>query len=83
MTFAVEQEYEQVGASRGLANHDRDLLHELSRHVDSYWRMDQYIANADWRDNLRNFWEDLKHQEENNIHRMKQLLAEEIRNDCF
>jgi hypothetical protein len=83
MTFAAEQELQHVGASRGMADHDHDLVHELSRRTDSLWRMDQYIANADWRDNLRRFWEDLKQQEEQNIQRMKQLLAEEIRNGCF
>jgi hypothetical protein len=83
MTFAAERELERIGTSRGMADHDHDLVHELSRRLDTMWRLDQYIANADWRDNLRQFWEELKQQEENNIRRMKQLLAEEIRNDCF
>lgn len=83
MTFAAQQEMEHLGASRGMADHDHDLVHELSRRLDTLWRIDQYIVNADWRENLKQFWTQLKTQEEHNIQRMKQLLAEEIRNDCF
>ncbi len=83
MTFEAEPQFEQLGATRAVANHDHDLVHELSRRLDTVWRLDQYIANADWRENLREFWIELKQQEERNIERMKVLLAEEVRNDCF
>jgi hypothetical protein len=83
MTLVAEQEMERLGASRGISDHDHDLVHELSRRLDSMWRYDQYIANADWRDNIRQFWEDVKAQEEKNICRLKELIAEEIRNECF
>ena len=83
MTLAADRELERIGVSRGMADHDHDIVHELSRRLDTVWRLDQYIANADWRDNQRQFWTELKQQEEGNIQRMKQLLAEEIRNDCF
>jgi len=83
MTLAAEQELQHIGKSSGCADHDHDLVHELSRRLDCLWRYDQYIANADWRSNLRHFWEDMKNQEEQNIHRMKDLLKEEIQSGCF
>ncbi len=83
MSFATEQELEHLSASSDMANHDRDLVQELSRRLDTARRLDQYIANADWRENLKHFWGELKQQEEHNIARMKQLLIEEIRNECF
>lgn len=83
MTLIAEQEMEQLGGSRACANHDHDLVHELSRRLDSMWRYDQYIKNAEWRDGIRQFWEEVKLQEEQNIERLKELIGEEIRNDCF
>ena len=47
------------------------------------WRYDQYIANAESRDSLRQFWIDTKAQKQRNIDRLKQLLADEIWNQCF
>lgn len=83
MTLAAEQELKHVGETRGCADHDHDLVHELSRRLDALWRYDQYIANARERENLRQFWQDAKEQEQTNIERIKQLIAEEVRNDCF
>jgi hypothetical protein len=83
MTLAAEKELAHLGESSGCADHDHDLIHELSRRLDALWRYDQYIANADWRDSLRQFWCDMKAQEEHNIQRLKELLAGELRNNCF
>ena len=74
---------QHVGESKGCENHDHDLIHELGKRLDSLWRQDQYIANADWRDNLKHFWCDMKEQEQKNIDRLKQLLKEEVSNGCF
>jgi hypothetical protein len=83
MTLAAEQELKHVGETQGCAHHDHDLIHELSRRLDALWRYDQYIANAASRDKLTSFWEDVKAQEEDNIKRLKELVAEEVRNCCF
>ena len=83
MSIAAEREMQHLGETSGCADHDHDLVHELSRRLDSIWRYDQYIANAEWRDNLRNFWSDMKAQEQENIKRLKELLADEIRCGCF
>ncbi len=74
---------QHLGETRGIADHDHDLVHELSKRIDSLWRYDQYIANAEWRDEIRGFWEDVKSQEQQNIQRLKQLIAQEVQNDCF
>lgn len=83
MTLAAEREIEHIGETRGCADHDHDLVHELSRRLDALWRYDQYIANADWRHNLRDFWERLKAQEQANINELKQLIREEVNSQCF
>lgn len=83
MALAAEQELEHLGETQGCADHDHDVIHELSRRLDSLWRYDQYIANAGWRDNLRAFWEEMKAQEMDNVQRLKGLLAEEVKNGCF
>lgn len=83
MTMAAERELEHLGETTGCADHDHDLVHELSRRLDSLWRYDQYIANAEWRDNLKQFWIDAKNQEQESIERLKELLAAEVQNGCF
>lgn len=83
MTLVAEKELTHMGQTQGCADHDHDLIHELSRRLDALWRYDQYIANADWRDGLRQFWLDVKSQEQRNIQRLKELLATEVRNGCL
>lgn len=83
MTLAAEQELKHVGETQGCAAHDHDLIHELSRRLDALWRYDQYIANSEWRDKQRQFWEDMKQQEQANIERLKGLISEEVQNGCF
>lgn len=83
MTLAAQRELEHLGESRGCADHDHDLVHELSRRLDSLWRYDQYIANSESRDNLKQMWSELKSQDEQNIRRLKELVKEEVRNECF
>jgi hypothetical protein len=51
--------------------------------LDNLWRYDQYIANAEWRDDLRQFWMDAKVMEQQAISRLKQLIAREVDHGCF
>lgn len=83
MTLAAEKELQHLGETEGCADHDHDLVHELSRRLDALWRYDQYIANADWRVEMRSFWQNVKNQELANIVRIKKLIAEEVEADCF
>ena len=83
MYLAAEKELSHLGETSGCADHDHDLIHELSRRPDSLWRYDQYMANAEWRDELRQFWQDAKAQEKQAIQRLKELVIQEVRNGCF
>jgi hypothetical protein len=83
MALAAEKELEHIGESCGCADHDHDLIHDLSKRLDALWRYDQYIANADGKPALQALWRDLKKQELANIQRAKQMIAEEVRQNCF
>jgi protoheme ferro-lyase len=79
----VEQEYAHIGETHAAADHDRDLVHELSKRLDAVWRYDQYLANAEWREDLQELWRDLREQDQRVINRLKGLIAREIENHCF
>lgn len=83
MYLAAEKELSHIGETSGCADHDHDLVHELSRRLDALWRYDQYIANAEWREELRAFWQDCKASEQQAICRLRQLIRTEVENDCF
>ncbi len=83
MTLAAERELEHLGETCGCADHDHDLVHELSRRLDMIWRYDQYIANAESRNEIKKLWCEMKAQEQENVTRIKKVLKEEIQNGCF
>ncbi len=83
-TGTVEKpEYAHVGESRGAENHDHDMIRELGRRLEFLWHCDQYIANSDGDSQLQTLWRDLKRQEQANIQRMKQMIVEHVKKDCF
>ncbi len=83
MVLVADRQLQHIGETRGCEDHDHDLIHELSERLDSLWRYDQYIANADGHPDLQNFWRDIKQQEQGNVKRIKQLIGDEIGNGCF
>ncbi len=83
MPLAAQEQMEHIGESSAIADHDHDMIHELSKRIDAVWRFDQYIANAGDDQELKQFWSNLKSQEEQNVKRLKQLVAEHISKDCF
>lgn len=83
MSMVAEKEMEQIGKSKAIANHDHDMIHELSKRIDAVWRFDQYIANAEGDSELQDFWRELKEQEQENVRRLKEFVAEHIEKDCF
>ena len=83
MTLAAEKELEHIGETCGCADHDHDLIHDLSKRLDALWRYDQYIANAKGKTALQDLWHEFKRQEIDNIARVKKMIAEEIRTGCF
>jgi hypothetical protein len=83
MSLTAEREYKYIGTTFGAEDHDYDLVHELSRRLESLWRSDQSIANAEGKPALQAFWRDLKRQEQHNIERLKELIRCEIDEGCF
>ena len=78
-----DSQWEHIGESQGCADHDHDLVHELSRRLDALWRYDQFIANADGHSALQACWRDFKTQEIGCVARLKALLLEEVQGGCF
>lgn len=83
MTLAAEREMEHIGETAGVANHDHDLIQDLSLRLDSLWRYDQYIANAEGKPNVQECWRKMKQQEQENIKQLKRLISEEVQQGCF
>jgi len=73
-----QKEVAHLGESRGVADHDHDMVHDLSRRLDALWRYDQYIANAKNYESVQSFWKRMKEQEQQNIIELKRLLSEHI-----
>jgi len=81
--MATAEQTRHIGDTSAMADHDHDLVHELSKRTDGVWRYDQYIANAEGKSELQEFWRSLKDQDQENVDRLKDLIAKEVKNDCF
>jgi hypothetical protein len=67
MTMAAEKQHEKIGATKGLEDHDYDLVRELSRRLNLLWHCDQYIANAEGDASLQTLWRELKQKEQGSV----------------
>ena len=83
MSMKADQEYAHLGETRGMEDHDHDLIHDLSRRLDCLWRYDQYIANADGHAELQAFWREVKSLEQTNIEQLKKLVRKHVQSNCF
>jgi hypothetical protein len=83
MTLTAEKEMQHIGETRGMEDHDHDVVHELSKRLDALWRYDQYIANAEGHRDLEAFWRKLKEQEQENVRQLRQMVKQEIEAGCF
>jgi hypothetical protein len=83
MAATAEKAVEHLGETKGAPNHDYDMVHELDRRLEALWRYDQYIANADRDNELQGLWRDFKRQEQDNVKRLKQMIAKHIKENCF
>lgn len=83
MALTAEKEMRHIGETSGAANHDHDMIHDLSKRLDALWRYDQYIANASDDEELSAFWKSVKQQDEKNAQRLKDLIKKHVRDDCF
>lgn len=82
MTIA-EKSTKHIGESKGAANHDHDMIHELSKRLDAVWRYDQYIANAEGNEELTKLWNDFKVEEQVNVSRLKSVIKKHVDQNCF
>lgn len=78
-----QKEVEHLGETKGVQDHDHDMIHDLSRRLDMLWRYDQYITNAEEYEKIQKFWTKMKDQEQKNINELKNLLSEHIKTACF
>jgi hypothetical protein len=83
MSMTTDKEYEHLGETRGMEDHDHDLIHDLSRRLDCVWRFDQYIANAAGRPEIQEFWRNSKTQEQKSIEQLKKLIKQHVQSNCF
>ena len=83
MALATEKKTQDMGKTAGAANHDHDMVHDLSKRLDALWRYDQYIANAKNDQELSAFWNDVKRQDEENVRRLKELVKNHVKKNCF
>jgi len=79
----TEKCVEHIGETAGMADHDRDLVNEINKRLDTLWRCDQYIANAEGHDEVVSFWNDVKEQEQRNIDKLRELIKGEVKSGCF
>src|SRR6266403_770224 len=82
MALATEKETQDLGKTAGAANHDHDMVHDLSKCLDALWRYDQYIANAKEDAELSGFWKNVKRQDEENVRRLKEIIKNHVMKDC-
>ncbi|HVU64198.1 MAG TPA: hypothetical protein VHC70_09490 [Phycisphaerales bacterium] len=75
--------YAHVGETRGMLDHDHDLIHYLSSRLDTLWRCDQCIANADGDPELQDFWRNIKKQETANVQKARDIIKKHVQKNCF
>ena len=83
MNLAAQEPMEHIGGTAPMANHDYDLVQELDKRAKNVWRCDQYIANAEDKPELRQFWREMKQQDLETIERLRALIKKECREECF
>jgi hypothetical protein len=82
MTVA-EQSTKHIGETKGAADHDHDMIHELSKRLDAVWRYDQYMSNAGDDKELKKLWSDFKVEEQKNVSRLKAVIQKHVEEGCF
>lgn len=83
MAMAAQRQMEHIGETHPMKDHDHDLIQELNERVDSVWRYDQYIANAEGKSELQECWRQLKKQDLEVIEKLRGLVHEEVKQNCF
>lgn len=74
---------EHIGETQCMEDHDFDLVVELSHRLQSLWRYDQRIANAEKDSELQKMWRQLKQQDAQAVEQLRKMIAKEIKEGCF
>jgi len=82
-TTQVQNDIRHMGETKAMANHDHDMVQELSKVLDSIWRYDQYIANAEADEDLKSLWQDCKEKDMKIVERLKEKIADHVKNGCW
>ena len=82
MTVA-ERTTKHIGESKGAADHDHDMIHELSKRLDAVWRYDQYISNAGDDKELKKLWSEFKAEDQTNVTLLKEAIQRHVTEGCF
>jgi capsule polysaccharide modification protein KpsS len=81
MPLVAEKQMEHIGETCPVADSLHDLIQVFNGRINSLWRYDQYIANAEGKSDLQDFWRNLKKQDQEACDRMKKLLAKELQRE--
>jgi hypothetical protein len=83
MSMVAGRGMEPVGKARGADDHGHDMIDELSKRLDAWWRYDPKAANAEKDSHSQEFWRGLKTREQENLKRLKEFIRRHIENNCF
>lgn len=81
MTTAAEKQMEHIGETRAVTDCIHDLVRVFNGRIEDLWRYDQYIANADGKPELQDFWREMKRQDQQCCTRLKQLLTSQLQQE--
>jgi hypothetical protein len=78
MPVATERQTEQHGETCQPACCVHDLVQVFNGQLNNTWRYDQYIANAEGKPDLQNFWRNQKKHDQQACDQIRQLLLKEL-----
>jgi hypothetical protein len=78
MPLAAERQMEHIGETCPVADCVHDLVQVFNTRINSVWRYDQYIANADGKPQLQDFWRQQKRQDQQSCDQMRRFLGQEL-----
>ena len=68
----AQTDYENIGLT--LARDERELIEDLGRRMGTLWECERYIARAEGRPELQEYWRGARSQEQRNIDQLKKLI---------
>ncbi len=66
-----------------LKDHNHDLVHQLSETSDSFWRIEDYIKNAEGCDYCKGIWEEMKSDFEKHVEMLRVEIERHVKEGRF